>query len=342
MIDPPRVSILLPVYNGELFVREAIASILAQTFQTYELIVIDDGSTDNSAVIVVEYQKADDRVQLYRQPNNQGLIATLNHGLQLVRGDYLARMDADDLSLPDRLTQQVHALDEDPTLVIIGSAYELIGPKGDFKRIDRFPVHDTSIRWQLLFNSSFAHSSVMVRMDALRRNGLGYNPQSVHAEDYDLWSRLLGYGKGANIEIPLIKRRQHPSQLTQTNSNLVLEAGDQISQRNLSKLHVTLSLDDVRTLRDWYRKFPLRFNQADLKLCRSLIQILLAYCSEPGLNAEIVSHIRSRNILHILKATPLSLWKDLWTAGLSRLARPSDIPTMFKLAFGHLLRSFKN
>jgi glycosyltransferase involved in cell wall biosynthesis len=341
MIDQPHVSILMPVYNGELFVREAVESILTQTFQVFELIVIDDGSIDNSAAILAKYQQADDRVRLYRQPKNQGLVTTLNHGLQLVRGDFLARMDADDLSLPERLAQQVDALDADPALVIVGSAYELIGVKGEFLRIDRYPAHDTSIRWQMLFHNSFAHSSVMVRMTALRRNDLGYNTQLVHAEDYDLWSRLLGYGKGANFEIPLIKHRQHSAQLTQAYPTMVRDAGDQICQQNLNKLNVTLSLDEVKTLRDWYYRFPSRIDQTNLKLCQSLIQILLAYCSEPGLDAKIISHIRSRYILHMLKATPIHLWNDLWAAGLPQLARPNDILTMLRLVFGHLLRTSK-
>jgi len=342
MIDHPRVSVLMPVYNGELFIREAVESILTQSFQAFELIVIDDGSTDNSATILTEYQQADDRIQLFCQPKNQGVVATLNHGMQLVRGDYLARMDADDLSLPDRITQQVHVLDADPALVIIGSAYELIGPQGEFLHIDRYPAHDTSIRWQMLFHNSFAQSSVMVRMATLRRNNLSYNTQLFLDEDYDLWSRLLKFGKGANYESPLIKHRQHPAQLTQVYPTMVSEIGDQISQQNLKKINITLSLDEVRTLRDWYYKFPSRVNQADLKFCRFLIQILLAFCTEPGLDAKIVSRIRSRWVLHMLVSTPLRLWKDLWVMGLPRLARPSDILTMLQLAFGHLLRSSKD
>jgi glycosyltransferase involved in cell wall biosynthesis len=341
MVDQPRVSVLLPVYNGELYLRDAVESILTQTYQPFELIVIDDGSIDNSAAILTEYQQTDKRVQLYHHTENQGLAATLNHGLLLARGDFLARMDADDLSLPERLAQQVDALDADPALVIVGSAYELIGVKGEFLRIDRYPAHDTSIRWQMLFHNSFAHSSVFVRMDALRTNNLTYDAQMLHAEDYDLWSRLLGYGKGANFKSPLIKHRHHPAQITQSHPTMVHDTADKISQLNLGRLDVTLALDELKILRDWYYRFPSKIDQTNFKLCQSLIQILLAYCSEPGLNAKIISHIRSRNILHILKATPLSLWKDLWAAGLLRLARPNDILTMLMLLFGHFLPTSK-
>lgn len=339
MVDLPRTSILMPVYNGELYVREAVESILAQTYQPFELIIINDGSKDNTAAILDEYQQADDRVQLYHHRENQGLIATLNHGLQLVHGDFIARMDADDISLPTRLTQQVYALDADPDLVIIGSAYEMIGKNGEFIRIDQFPIHDTSIRWQLLFQSSFAHSSVMVRMDALRKNSLAYNTHISQAEDYDLWSRLIGCGKGANFKIPLIKHRYHPAQTSQLYTTVVRDTADKISQLNMSKLGVTPSLEEVKVLRDWFYRFPRRLDQKDLKYCRPLIQNLLSFSSQPGLDASIVSRIRSRWVLHMLVSTPISLWKGLWAMGLPRLARPGDIPTIFKLVFEHMLRS---
>jgi glycosyltransferase involved in cell wall biosynthesis len=103
MIDKPRVSVLIPVFNGELFIREAVDSILAQTFPDFELIIIDDGSTDNTATILERYQHVDARIRLFTHTKNQGLIATLNHGLQLIRGEYLAQMHADDISVADRL-----------------------------------------------------------------------------------------------------------------------------------------------------------------------------------------------------------------------------------------------
>jgi glycosyltransferase involved in cell wall biosynthesis len=341
MIENPRVSILLPVYNSELYIREAVESILAQTFSNLELIIINDGSTDRSVEILDEYQTVDDRIRLYQHPQNQGLIATLNHGLQLVRGEYLAQMHADDISLPERIMRQVHALDADPDLVIVGSAYELITQQGEFIRVDRLPVPDTSIRWHLLFHSSFAHPSVMMRIDVLRRNNLTYNPQMILAEDYDLWSRLIGYGKGTNIDFPLIKYRQHPTQGSKLNPTELSNNADKISQQNLDGLGITLSIEDVKILRNWYYRFPSRLHDADIHSCRSLLRILSAFCLQPGLDSKITSQIRSRTVLKMTKAVPPGLWRDFWSMGLLRIIQPKDILMMFSLAVRHVIRSPK-
>jgi glycosyltransferase involved in cell wall biosynthesis len=341
MDDRPRVSVLLPVYNGELYVRDAVESVLAQTFQKYELVIIDDGSTDQTAAILDGYQQLNSCIRLYHHAKNQGLIATLNHGLDLVRGEYLARIDADDISLPDRFTQQVHILDADPDLVIIGSAYELIGAQGEVLRIDRHPQNDTSIRWKLLFQCSFAHPSVMIRIETLRKGNLKYDVNMLHGEDYDLWSRLLNYGKGGNIGVPLIQHRVHSAQLTQLFPAAIHDIADQISQQNLLKLNITIPIEEVKTLRSWYNRFPTRLNQADQKLTRSLIHIVQEFYREPGLDLQIASQIRVRVAMRLLKATPLSLWKYLWMNDLPKILRPNDTPIMFKLAITYLLRSIK-
>src|SRR5207237_7493623 len=125
MLQAPRVSVLLPVWNGEAFLEQAMESILRQTLSSFELIVIDDGSTDRTAAIADEFASRDDRVRVLRRPH-EGLSATLNAGIAAARGEYVARMDADDISVPDRLQKQVAYLDAHPGSVALGTWIEVL------------------------------------------------------------------------------------------------------------------------------------------------------------------------------------------------------------------------
>jgi len=184
----PRVTVLLPVYNGERHLRAAIDSVFAQTFDDFELLIVDDGSTDGSLAIVRSY--TDPRVRLVARGVNLGLVATLNEGLGLARGEFIARQDADDLLRPERLATQVRYLDAHPSVAAVGAAVQLLTDDGRVVGSWAYPGHAITTRWALLFNSPLAHSATTFRAARIRELG-GYSGRLPHVEDYELWSRLV-------------------------------------------------------------------------------------------------------------------------------------------------------
>ncbi|KEF41456.1 MAG: glycosyl transferase [Cyanobium sp. CACIAM 14] len=208
----PLVSVILPVFNGRPYLHDAIASILTQLHDDFELIVIDDGSTDDSVSILEQLD--DPRIRLVRQPN-QGLAATLNRGISLARGQYIARQDQDDLSYPERLAKQVAYMDSHPECVLLGTWAQIMEVDRLVERFHRHPVDEAELRYQMLFNNPFVHSSVMLRRTALQQVG-GYttDPDRQPPEDYELWSRLSRAGSIANIGEILQIYREIPGSMS--------------------------------------------------------------------------------------------------------------------------------
>jgi hypothetical protein len=297
----PLVSVLMPAHNAAPSIEAAIESVLAQTYSHFELLVIDDGSTDETPAILVAYQGRDSRIRVYAQPHS-GIAASRNHGLGLAQGEYLACLDADDLALPHRLEVQVAALKADPGLVIVGSAYRTVDEQGVAQAIHRMPETDTLVRWQCLFHSPFAQSSVMVRLGVMRSNGLGYDLSMPPAEDYDLWSRLLQRGRGRNLPEPLLSYRLHPAQASRQSQSQAWELASQVAQKNLAGLSTDLPLDQVYRLRAWFYRFPDRFSVADLPLAEALLGILNRFSLLPGLEADEVRRLRGRWLGRSLRA----------------------------------------
>src|SRR5947209_7771425 len=161
MRDAPRLSVVMPVYNAASVVREAIESILNQTFSDFEFIIVDDGSTDDSGKILREYAGRDDRIRLYTQENH-GLVASLNRYCRLANGRYIARMDADDISLPRRFEKQFHFLEAHPEVGILGTWIQDIDENGAPRTAWPVPTDPAVIQWFLMFGNCIAHPSVMV------------------------------------------------------------------------------------------------------------------------------------------------------------------------------------
>lgn len=203
----PRVTVLMAVYNSSKYLHAAIKSILAQKYTDFEFLIINDGSSDTSAAIVESF--ADPRIVFISNPVNQGLTKSLNTGLAKARGDYIARLDADDIALPDRLALQVAYLDQQPEIVCVGGAFEIIDEQGNLLRTKRHTLDPDLIRFRLITGNQFAHPSVMFRKTVIIAEG-GYNEAFRYAQDYELWSRLAHHGlKMANIADPVIQYRTH-------------------------------------------------------------------------------------------------------------------------------------
>lgn len=206
-----KVTVLMPVYNGAKYLREAIESILNQTFSDFEFLIMNDGSTDESVTIINSYH--DPRICLAHNERNLGLIHTLNRGMERAGGEYIARMDCDDISLPDRLSKQVALMERHPEIGVCGTWIQYFMGRDD---IIRLPVNHHEIKASLPTVCPIAHPTAMLRTSLVKNNGLYYSHDYPHAEDYEMWFRAAEITHLANIPEILLKYRIHPGQICQT------------------------------------------------------------------------------------------------------------------------------
>ena len=210
------VSVILPAYNAQDTIAESIDSILNQSFRDFELIVINDGSTDATEKVIAQYD--DSRIRYFANPGNQGLIYTLNRGLELSQGKYIARMDADDISLPARFEKQVRILEEHPEIIVCGTQIKGFGLSKASKYIFTAKEKSGELKYWLLKYPCFAHPSVMIRRQVLTEHHICYDKDYLHAEDYKLWVDLSSYGDFYNIQEVLLRYRISDTQITQKNN----------------------------------------------------------------------------------------------------------------------------
>jgi len=193
------------VYNDAEYVAKSVESILTQTYEEFEFVIIDDGSTDNSSELLQEYADQDDRITLFRQ-SNSGLTKALNAGLARADGKYIARMDADDIADQNRLERQVEFLEKNPEIVLVGTQYTEVDADGNLLGRSDLPETDREIRDVLMKYNPFFHASVMMRAETVSSIG-GYNASFKYSQDYDLWLRLAKEGELINLSSELMKRR---------------------------------------------------------------------------------------------------------------------------------------
>jgi glycosyltransferase involved in cell wall biosynthesis len=232
-IESPRVSVLLPVYNGAPFLASSIDSILSQSFEDFELLILNDGSTDDSAAIIRSYS---DRRIRYFEHSNMGLPATLNGGARLARGEFLFRQDQDDLSYPSRLTRQVSYLDEHPDIAMLGSWARIFidSDPAAACRYHRHPTTHAAVALCTTFDSTFVHSSVAMRRSAFEALG-GYScdPMRQPPEDFELWSRMCRHYQVANLAEVLVDYREVASSMSRVFREDFTERMLRISAENL-------------------------------------------------------------------------------------------------------------
>lgn len=231
----PRISVIMPVYNNAMYLQEAVNTILWQTLKDLELIIIDDGSTDGSTGIIHEIKDA--RVKKIFHDNNTGIVTSLNQGMDLAQGEYIARMDSDDIAALNRLEVQAYFMDQNPHIDLCGTGYttNYLGPA----KIN--PMHHEEIKVWLLFHSCILHPSVMMRRNSVDRLGIRYDYNYPHAEDYELWNRLSTYAQLANIPHNLMYYRPHAGQVSNKHRVIQDDSARRIRQRQLSQLGIQLS-----------------------------------------------------------------------------------------------------
>jgi len=213
-MNVPAVSVILPAYNCEKFIGKAIQSVLQQTFTDFELVIINDGSTDNTESIIHEFD--DQRIVYLKNSNNQGLIYTLNKAIAHANGKYTARMDADDICLEERLAKQKTFLDQNEDIAVVASTIEFINEQDEktgIWELDRQTITPAQIRRAILKQNCIAHPTVMMHTEITKQ--MKYKEYQKNIEDYDLWLRLLNRGyKIAKLDEPLLLYRIHDSSIT--------------------------------------------------------------------------------------------------------------------------------
>ncbi len=231
----PLISVLMPVYNGQQYLAEAIASILNQTYQHFELLIINDGSSDNSEQIIKGFE--DLRIVYIKNETNKGLIFTLNRGIELSKGAFIARMDADDISVANRFEKQIQEFKKDEKLVVCGSFIKTFG-NGSERLIDYMPDSNAEILSSIFFTCPFAHPSVMIKKESLLKLNEFYREDYKHSEDYDLWSRLVFVGSSKNIPEFLLNYRVHDKQVSTVFENHKYQSVSKIQTNVLFQFNI--------------------------------------------------------------------------------------------------------
>lgn len=204
----------MPVYNESEFIHDSVSSVLKQTFKNFELIIIDDASTDDTVLKIRQFN--DSRINLIIKTTNSGYTKSLNHGINIARGKYIARMDGDDICIPFRFKKQVEFLEANSSYILCGSQFERI----DQKKGHLLPTEDKDLKSNLFLGNQFIHPSIMIRKSVLIDHNLRYDDNKEPAEDFDLWVRLIPYGNFKNMSEPLIKYRIHKKQVSNTQNQL--------------------------------------------------------------------------------------------------------------------------
>ncbi|MDO7135393.1 glycosyltransferase family 2 protein [Algibacter lectus] len=231
MTNKPLITVLIPTYNCDQYVKQAVQSILEQTYTNFECIIIDDCSTDGTVDIIKTFN--DPRINLIVKPKNSGYTNSLNFGLTIAKGKYIARMDGDDISLSNRFEKQVYVLEQNDDMVVCGSIFRII----DTETIIQAPEYQEQIKTGLLKDSCIGHPTAMIKLSVLQQHNINYNKAYEPAEDYDLWVRLSQVGQLHNIQEVLFLYRVHDNQVSITKKEI------QRKSASLSRFNMLSQLD---------------------------------------------------------------------------------------------------
>jgi glycosyltransferase involved in cell wall biosynthesis len=237
----PEVTVLMPVFNGAAFLRDAVESVLTQSFRDFELLIVDDCSQDDSVPIIKSYR--DSRIRLVHSDHRLRLAGALNLGLEKAKGRFIARMDADDKSRPHRIAKQIRFLSQNPSIAICGAAVRRFG-SGRREYIG-YPSTPALVKAFALFHCPFSHPTVMFRREWFVSSGFLFDVDYYPTEDYELWDRVLEQYEGANIPEVLLDYRIHSQALTQADWSLMEAQAGRVNARQLKRLGFRLNNDEA-------------------------------------------------------------------------------------------------
>jgi glycosyltransferase involved in cell wall biosynthesis len=244
----PQISVILPVYNAEKFLSIAIDSILTQTYTDFELLIINDGSTDSSTGIILSYN--DPRIRYINNERNLGLITTLNKGISLAEGKYIARMDADDISFPERFERQYRFMEQNPAVGVVGTYASYIGGNRE-GQVWKFPLTSEEIKCRLLWGSGVIHPTAFIRRQFLNDYKLCYDTAYKSVEDYKLWYDCINCFEVANIPEVLLQYREHDSQVTRTADEMMKSNTAKMIVLQFNSLNIPISQIDTEIIKQF-------------------------------------------------------------------------------------------
>lgn len=329
MKNLPVISVILPVFNAERYIRDAVQSILDQTWLDFELILIDDGSTDGTLQLLRGFEACDHRVVLvFRE--NRGLVATLNEGLDLAQGQWIARMDADDIAIKDRFARQLQWL-ESTGADICGTWVQFFGTSDH--RIVKHPVSDPAIKTALFFGSVFAHPSVMMRASLAKK--LRYDKDWERCEDYDFWQRAASANwKMTNLPDVLLMYRQHDAQISTASTGVQQELTQNIRRRHWVMMCSKLGAKEVWVTELLKLRLPVP-PAVELDAANSALIALAQYSNEHESIQLVLDHAERLYARAAGKSHHL-VWH--WMRLHSSLGVPTPFKTLLKLITLRLFR----
>lgn len=263
------ISIALPAYNAENYIAECLDSLLAQTYTNFEIILIDDCSTDDTAQVAQRYH--DSRIRFYRNEENLGIVHTLNRAYSLCRGDYIARMDADDTCLPERLEKQVALLESRPDVGMVACDLEMFGARSG---VIRYSTEPEIIRCRLLFSLQLAHNAWLFRRELLDVHGLAYRDEYRYAEDWDFLARASRVTRFSNVSEPLTGYRMFPQQSSQMHRQAQKAAADRVARDQLEYVGLVLMEEEFAVYRKGFGKREVLLSGGEMDVLVSVLERL--------------------------------------------------------------------
>lgn len=319
----------MPVYNSASFLKEAINSILNQTYTNFEFLIINDGSTDETVTIIESFK--DNRIRLLNLDKNYGIVTALNKGLELVKGIYLARMDADDISFSCRLEKQVKFLEQNQKIGCLGTNFLWLDTSSEKSWITHFDSED--IRIGLLFGCPICHPTVMLRVDILKLYHLNYSHNYPYAEDYQLWTKIIQYTDIINLKEPLLYYRRHIGQTSMLKNKTQSKSMIKIQLQQLQLIGIrNLTYSDILIHKSLNNTFtPLNKLKYFLDIwCQKLIKNnrKTNYVNPINLNKHLLNSFKESSYYTSIQLSKLSLKQKIYWL----------ITTWFRFHFGKFIK----
>ena len=305
----PRISIVLPLYNGASYIQETMDSLLEQSFSDFELIVVDDASTDDSGKKVLRYR--DSRIRYERNTHNLGMAHTRNRGLKLARGDVVVMSDQDDISMPDRLLLQYQYLHDHPECMLVGGwSRHFGGARG----IYRYVTDYAKIRMRMLGDSQFSHPSVAFRRKLVVEHGLRYEQDYAPADDYRLLAQITARFPVANIPHEIIRYRVHDRQHSQTSADLLVQRADRVRVAYLEQI-LSMRLNDAQARLHAQALYPRAVDKETFLLQVAWLLQLLDRARGVFDTRELQNYFVERLVGTLRRSAPSMGWQAVRLAG---------------------------
>lgn len=326
----PKISVLLPVYNGQQYLKEAVDSILAQTFTDFELILLDDCSTDATEQIIRTF--TDERIVSRRNEHNMGISATLNRGIRMAKGEYIARMDADDLALAHRFQKQVDYLNNHPEIGVLGTWITTFG-EGIENQGFHFPTDPDQLKAEALFFCPLAHPSVMIRKSVMQQGNLWYSEEFNGMEDHYLWWQVCGLSRISSLPETLLNYRMHPGQVTQQRSQAYYQKTELFIKERLEVFHCSISAKELSVFSKYCKSEAEHFTYEEVEryIC-FLRKLLKANRSTGYFRQSSLRRVFGQSVMSICKKS-LSAEQSvkMWRLALKKRVLPLSIGVRWAL-----------